>query len=282
MPSQPFPRKSFTTNDGVRLSFIDAGSGLPVIMLHGWSQCAEMFKYQVKGFCKDFRIIALDQRGHGQSAKPEYGYRISRLAKDLHELIANLKLDRVILLGHSMGCSVIWAYWDQFGGEQVEKLILVDEPVSVAINPAWSQDMIELTGAVFTPAAAYDVANSLNDPAHEAATRSMIGSMLTKDCPQELKNWIIECNLLMPRKYAAQLLLNNIFQDWRDVIPRLKVPTLIVGGKASVVSWKAMRHLASQIENSQLEIFGENEGGSHFMFLENPEKFNRIVLGFLQ
>ncbi|HIJ39662.1 MAG TPA: hypothetical protein HPP90_01090 [Deltaproteobacteria bacterium] len=70
-------------------------------------------------------------------------------------------------------------------------------------------------------------------------------------------------------------------QDWRDVIPRLSLPTLVVGGRVSAIPWKSVEWTARQVKGSRLEIFEEDEGGNHFMFIENPSKFNRIVADFI-
>jgi hypothetical protein len=71
-----------TTSDGVNLHYLEAGSGKPILMIPGWSQTAEQFKYQLGGLSDRYRVIAVDMRGHGESDKPEFGYKISRLAKD--------------------------------------------------------------------------------------------------------------------------------------------------------------------------------------------------------
>ena len=76
----------------------------------------------------------MDLRGHGESGKPSYGYRISRLAMDVKQLLDALELEDVTLLGWSMGCSVVWSYWDLFRGHRLSKLILVDEPPLCMIN----------------------------------------------------------------------------------------------------------------------------------------------------
>ena len=76
-------------------------------------------------------------------------------------------------------------------------------------------------------------------------------------------------------------MLNHAFQDWRDVIPRLTLPTLVIGGRVSAVPWKSVEWIAHRIKGAQLEIFEEDEGGNHFMFIENSTKFNRIVSEFI-
>ena len=104
-----------TTNDGVRLHYVEVGAGQPVVMIPGWSQPAAQFKYQLAGLHDRYRLIAVDMRGHGESEKPAFGYKIARLAKDLHEVLGALDLRDVALLGHSMGCAVIWSYWSCSG-----------------------------------------------------------------------------------------------------------------------------------------------------------------------
>lgn len=86
-----------------------------MVLVPGWSQTAAMFQAQLDGLAPHYRVLTLDMRGHGESDKPEHGYRIARLAKDLHDALVALDLHEVNLAGHSMGCAVIWSYWDQLG-----------------------------------------------------------------------------------------------------------------------------------------------------------------------
>ncbi len=141
--------KHVTTSDGVTLHYLEAGSGQPLVMIPGWSQSAEQFKYQITGLSDRYRCIAMDMRGHGESEKVDFGYKIQRLSKDVHDVLTVLDLHEVVLLGHSMGCSVIWCYWDLFGAYRLAKLILIDEPPFLTSNPAWSEAEVEASGAVF-------------------------------------------------------------------------------------------------------------------------------------
>src|ERR1700733_2455289 len=141
-------RKTVVTGDGVALSYGDIGKGQPLVMIHGWSQTADQFRYQCDAFAAHARVVTYDQRGHGLSERPDHGYRIHRLAMDLREFLESLDMGNAILLGHSMGCSVIWAYLELFGENRLAKLILVDEPPCLTINPAWGNHEIAETGAL--------------------------------------------------------------------------------------------------------------------------------------
>lgn len=125
---------SFLTNDGVSIHYEISGSGRPLVMLHGWDQSAKAFCNNIPALSQHYQVIAVDLRGHGESGKPTYGYRISRLAMDVWQLLEHLDLQDVVLLGWSMGCSVIWSYWDLFRSHRLSKLILVDEPPLCLVN----------------------------------------------------------------------------------------------------------------------------------------------------
>jgi pimeloyl-ACP methyl ester carboxylesterase len=64
-------------------------------------------------------------------------------------------------------------------------------------------------------------------------------------------------------------------------MPRINVPTLYIGGRVSLVPWKSVAWAAAQTPGARVEIFEEAEGGQHFMFVENPAKFNRILADFM-
>jgi pimeloyl-ACP methyl ester carboxylesterase len=92
---------------------------------------------------------------------------------------------------------------------------------------------------------------------------------------------MIDCNLKFPRAHSATLLYNHCHQDWRDVMARINVPAIYIGGRVSLVPWKSVAWSSSVTPGAKLEIFEEAEGGQHFMFVENPGKFNRILADFM-
>jgi non-heme chloroperoxidase len=105
--------------------------------------------------------------------------------------------------------------------------------------------------------------------------------MVTPAMPADELAWMIDENLKMPRRHAATLLFNHATQDWRDVIPRIRLPVLVVGGRVSLIPWRSVAWTHDHIPGSRLEIFEAEEGGQHFMFLEAPDKFNTLVTEFI-
>jgi non-heme chloroperoxidase len=273
---------TFTTSDGVGLNYVERGTGSPLLLLHGWSQTSEQFSHQLSALSDTHAVIAYDHRGHGSSDRPDHGYRIHRLAADLHEFILGRELRNLAILGHSMGCSVIWAYLELFGPERLSRLILVDEPPCLTLNEQWSADTRAATGALFTPDGAMSLCNSLANDADGTVSDGLMRSMLTPQCPEDVLTWMMACNRRMNRHHAAELMRNHANLDWRDVISRIRLPALVIGAHASLAPATCMPWIASQIPGSRLEMFAAEEGGSHFMFVENPRKFNRLVLDFLR
>lgn len=270
-----------TTRDGVRLHYIARGSGKPLVLIPGWSQTAAMFRDQLSGLSSRYQVIALDMRGHGESDKPAGGYRIARLAHDTHDVLMALGLRDVALGGHSMGCSVIWSYLEHFGADRLSRLVLIDQGACTIAWPGWSDDEKAEAGAAFDSRSTYDIASALAGADGAKVTEDLLNMFFTKQFPRDQLPWVLAENLKFPREHAAKLLVDHGVKDWRDIIRMITIPTLVVSGSASLFHPKSQQWIARQIPGSRVEIFDEREGGSHFMFMENPTKFNRLVTEFL-
>jgi len=128
-------RRQIKTSDGVTLSYLEAGEGKPFVMVHGWSQTAAQWSHQINHFSKTHRVIAIDLRGHGASENAAFGYRVYRMSKDVRDVMDALDLKGAVMMGHSMGCSVLWGLYDLFGAERIERFVFVDESPSLSNNP---------------------------------------------------------------------------------------------------------------------------------------------------
>ena len=271
----------FETTDGVRLHYLEAGVGPTLIILPGWTQPAASFKAQLEGLSGKFHCLALDFRAHGNSERPKYGYRLSRLAEDLKEFLDHSKVKDVTLLGHSAGCAIIWNFIDLFGENRIRAHIFADQMIARIKMPFWSDTQCRQYGATVTGEEAIDQAATLAGPNGEEMLRQFLSSEFTPNFPRTKVEKIIAGSLAVPRDYAAKLMLSISYSDYRDVLPRIRRPTLCITGAASPLGAEAMPWIASQIPNAKLSVIGAAEGGSHFMYLENPEAFNAEVRSFL-
>ena len=272
----------FKTSDGVSLHSLEAGSGDILLFIPGWSQSARLFEILIKDLAKDYWVIALDMRGHGESEKPDHGYRVSRFAADVFEFIEDRKLNNLTLIGHSMGCAVIWSFLDLFSDKNIQQIVLIDQAPSVVAWPNWSEQEKHLCGSLHTPESLFNTLTLLTSPDSAQHRENYIREkLLTQNYPSELADWILSENLKFPADYAARLLLDGSVQDWRDIIQKINLPTLIFGARASIFNPLSQIWISQQIKNSTIHIFDETEGGSHFMWLENPEMFLKLLRDFL-
>jgi pimeloyl-ACP methyl ester carboxylesterase len=221
-------------------------------------------------------------RGHGKSSKPDHGYRISRLAADLNALIIAESLDRITLLGHSMGCAVIWSYLELFGSSKIKKLVLVDQCAAIVFDPGWSDAKRRAAGSIFSADECFNTLNALHGPDGVKVTSDLLRSMTSDSFSEERSKLLLEQNLIMSRENAARLFYDHAFQDWTDVITRIDLPTLVIGAKGSLVPWQSLVAIGEMIKGATTVIFDIAEGGSHFLFLENQQKFLTIVEDFLE
>ncbi len=126
----------------------------------------------------------------------------ARLAKDLFELLTELDLNEVALLGHSMGSSVIWCYIDLFGSERLSEIILVDQSPFLTSDSNWTQQQLEDSGAFFTAQQVFDIVAALRSEEAENVTRQVIDEGLTQHATREMKsgwsNVICRCPGTLP------------------------------------------------------------------------------------
>ena len=270
-----------TTNDGVRLGYIEAGAGPALVLVPGWNQTAALFDRQVDAFSEAFRVLALDLRGHGASEAPDHGYRISRYAMDLKTLISEVADGEAHVLGHSMGCCVLWSYFDLFAGDGINRAVFVDMSTHPVANPAFTDEQVANFGSTMPASDLFDLVNGLSDGAEAHIVPGLLEHMVTESISPESKAWILAENRRMPGPLSARELFSDILADWRDVLPRINRRSLYIAGEASFVPMTATKWAAEQTPGARFESIGGHEGGNHFMFVENPDRFNRLVLDFL-
>jgi pimeloyl-ACP methyl ester carboxylesterase len=118
-------KSRFAKVNGLRLHYLAAGEGEPVLLLHGYAQNSHMWRPLIAELAKTRTVIAPDLRGFGQSGKPEGGYDKKTMAQDIHGLAASLGYQKIGIAGHDIGLMVAYAYAAQYPAE-VERIALLD------------------------------------------------------------------------------------------------------------------------------------------------------------
>ena len=115
----------FANVNGVRLHYLVAGKGHPVILLHGYAENSHMWRPLMPQLAKTHTVIAPDLRGFGQSSKPMTGYDKKTMAQDIHALVQSLGYQHAVVVGHDIGLMVAYAYAAQYPNE-VDRIVLMD------------------------------------------------------------------------------------------------------------------------------------------------------------
>ena len=107
----------------IKLNFIEQGQGQPMILLHGNGENCDYFEHQISHFSKQYHVIALDTRGHGQSPRGEKPFTIKQFAEDLHDFMDEKGIEKAVILGFSDGGNIALTFALKYP-EQVEKMIV--------------------------------------------------------------------------------------------------------------------------------------------------------------
>lgn len=107
----------------IQLHYIEQGQGKPLILLHGNGENCDYFEHQIPCFARDYRVIAMDTRGHGQSPRGDKPFTIKQFAEDLHDFMDEKAIGKAILLGFSDGGNIALTFALKYP-ERVEKLII--------------------------------------------------------------------------------------------------------------------------------------------------------------
>jgi pimeloyl-ACP methyl ester carboxylesterase len=119
------PQSRYAEADGVKLHYLIAGKGDPVVLLHGFAETSHMWLPLIAKLADKHTVIAPDLRGFGDSSAPEDGYAKAAMARDIHALVKSLGYDHIRLVGHDIGLMVAYAYAAQYPAE-VDRVVLME------------------------------------------------------------------------------------------------------------------------------------------------------------
>jgi pimeloyl-ACP methyl ester carboxylesterase len=263
----------FHTKDGTRLYYRTKGTGKPIVLIHGWSNSHEAFLIQEQQLCDDYHVVTYDLRGHGKSDKPQQGLSLHTFAKDLKELLEHLELEDALLVGWSMGTSVIFEYLRHFNQEHISKVCFVDMTPKLLNDKTWK---LGLYHGSFTEKDNFNALTTIFEdwPSYAKTFIKATIPYLTEEQIEQLFH-LKEDNL--PHVMAA-MWLSMSANDYRDVLPSITVPSLIIyGTKSTLYSEDTAQYMAQHIKHSTLLPF---EGCTHFLVGEQPHRFTEAIRNF--
>ena len=249
------------TRDGLRLAYVDTGEGdPPLVFVHGWCCDHTHWRAQVPEFSRRHRVVALDQRGHGQSGKPDQDYTIAGFVDDLAWLIRELGLERPVLIGHSMG-GVIALNLAHEHPNLLRAIVMVDAP-AVPIPDSMQPTVTELLEGLRSP------------PYREVASEFVASFMFNEWSDPELKAEIVAGMASAPQRLMYTALESTLAAENMPAGP-IPVPAMFVRAATQTASADEIRARYPGIEVAEVDA-------AHFLQMEKPEATNRILSRFLE
>jgi non-heme chloroperoxidase len=254
----------FKTSDGIRIHYLEVGTGRPIVLIPGWTMPAWIWQKQIDEFAKKYRVIAVDPRSQGESDKPTYGHLPETRARDYKELVDHLDLRRPVLVGWSMGCGELVKYAEQFGSDNIGGFVLVDGLLSDKPNP----EMFGFLSAQM---------NRLQEDRQKQAD-GFVRHLFNKPQPEDYLKRLMDASTQVPSDTAAVLIYNMIaVKDFSAGLAKMNRPVLFTYQPDTQPSADFLK--AKLGDELRLERF---DGDGHALFVDEPEKFNRVLAEFLQ
>ncbi|MBF0663298.1 MULTISPECIES: alpha/beta fold hydrolase [unclassified Rhodococcus (in: high G+C Gram-positive bacteria)] len=281
------PRMVFRTIHGYRRAFRMAGSGPALLLIHGIGDNSSTWTDVIPHLAEKYTVIAPDLLGHGRSDKPRADYSVAAYANGMRDLLSVLGIDKVTVVGHSLGGGVAMQFAYQFPG-RVERLVLVS-------SGGVTKDVHPVLRMVSVPVVS-EVLKLLRIPGAMPAMR-LAGSALGQLNKSPLKpgallhdaSDLVRILGELPDPTACQAYLRTLraVVDWRGQVVTMldrsylteDLPVQLIWGDRDSVIPVGHAYLAhSAMPGSRLEVF---RGAGHFPFRDDPLRFLRVVENFL-
>ena len=278
METISMPKGKLIEVNGIKLNVYDAGSGPAVLLIHGFPDTAEVWRYQIPALVKaGYRVIAPDVRGFGASDKPEAteAYQLLQLVGDMVGVLDKLGIEKAHVVGHDMGAGMAWVM-GIFFPQRVNRLAVmsVGHPMTRSERTvdqrekAWYMLFFQFKGT----------AETLLQRDDWKLFREILRNH------SEMGNWIKQ----LSRPGALTAALNwyraNLGPEKELVtpppIPNAGIPTLGIWSSGDAyLTEKPMLDTAKYVTGGWR--YERIEGASHWVQLDEPEKVNQILIDFL-
>jgi 3-oxoadipate enol-lactonase len=252
----------------LELAYETAGTGAPVVLLHGFPFNRSLWREQVEALGHAQRVIAPDLRGFGATTATNEPATMETYAADVCALLDELELERVVLGGLSMGGYVALAFYRRYP-ERVRALILADTRPQADTEEARRTRELQAQRAL--AAGMQEIAEAMLPKLLTRATRANRPEIVAR-----VREMILS---ISPVGAAAALRGLALRRDQTDLLAEINVPTLImVGNEDEITPPFVAEQMQRAIRGSQLEVV---EGASHCANLERADEFNHALINFL-
>jgi pimeloyl-ACP methyl ester carboxylesterase len=256
-PVASSPRSKVKLKTGITMSYVESGpaDGPALILVHGFSDSSFSYSRVLPLIDKRFRIFAIDQRGHGDSDRPNDGYTMKDFAADVIAFMDAKGIQKATIVGHSMG-SFVTMQTALDAPNRIERIVLIGT-ASNANNAA-------VKGLL-------DEVNKLQDPVPAEFAREFQVSTSSPDLPKEFIDGVVGESLKLPAYVWKKALSGVVARDYRSELNKIAVPVTIFWGEKETVFLRDEQEVLSRgLPNSTLVIYRNSGHSPHW---EEPAKF---------
>lgn len=262
----------------IKLAYLDYGKGDPVVLLHGWPMSKQMWEYQFEPLVNaGYRVIAYDRRGFGESDKPWEGYDYDTLSDDLRDLIKQLNLSDITLVGFSMGGGEVARYFGRHGGAGVKKVVLL-----ASVVPQMLQSQDNPNGV--TPDFVNDMIGQINDDRPhfmESFGKTFFGvNFINRRVSNAALEYYRTLVAAASHRATLQCLDSFAYTNFIEDAKKINVPTLVIHGDndKTVPIEISSERAVKLIPNSQLLVY---QGAPHGLFFTEKERLSRDLVSYI-
>src|SRR5450755_760035 len=263
----------------IELYYEDHGSGQPIVLIHGYPLSGASWDKQVPALLDaGYRVITYDRRGFGKSSQPAIGYDYDTFAADLSTLLEHLDLREAVLAGHSMGTGEVTRYLGRYGSARVAKGVLVSPIPPYLLQADDNPDGVpHALFDGFAQAARADAPAWMKGFLDNFYNIDTLRGTLISD-----QAWQAAWNLAVTASAtAAVACIGTWTTDFRDDLPKIDVPVLVIQGDADQVLPldETGQRLPGLIKDVALVVV---EGGPHAIAWTHAGQVNTALLDFLR
>ena len=261
----------FTTADGARIAYRDEGEGRPLVLLHGLMAHSGFFAAQ-SALTQNFRLIAIDLRGHGESRAANGSLTVEQLAGDVAAIAEELGLEDAIGIGWSLGASVLWRVLAGPAGRRFAGAVVIDMTARVLNDADWDLGLSREACDARTDAIAGDF-----ETFAVGAGQAIFAQPISAE-RRGVADWAsLEFARNDPAKIGA-IWASLVDEDFRPLLGRIEHPTLIVhGAHSQLYDATTAEHLARVLPNAEAVEFAAS---GHAPQIEEPDRFNAVITAF--
>jgi len=248
------------SKDGTPISYEIYGVGEPtLVFVHGWSCDARYWRAQLPYFAKNHRVVMLDLAGHGHSGTTRSQHTMRAFGEDVRVVTESTGSRRVILIGHSMGGSVI-AEAARLMPSRVIGLIGIDTLENIEY-PMTREELKKMIAPL--------------EKDFRTGSRQFVEEMISPQTDPQLREWILSDMSAAPPAVALSAMNNMMSQyitgEAAKIFDEIRIPVITVNGDMWPVNYEANRRHMLSFDAIVLK------GADHFLMLNRPEQFNRAL-----